>query len=154
MGLPSQLTFAPLGGAGSPARVLGLGCLAWWAYQHVQRSGPSARQPVRIAFLLFMLSVLVSYIFATTRTMPSRESNTALIALVLAGSFGGSLLLACEGITDLDRLTVMQRRIVCGGAAMAALACFQFATGQAVVDHLSIPGLTDNTAVGGVISRS
>jgi hypothetical protein len=27
--LPSRLTFAPLGGAGAPALVLGLGCFGW-----------------------------------------------------------------------------------------------------------------------------
>jgi O-antigen ligase len=143
IGIPSRLTFAPLGGAGSPARIFGLACLGWWAYQLVQRQRSAERmQPVGWAFFAFLFAVLVSYVVATSRTIPSNESNTALLGLVLVCSFGGTLLVATDGTPDLDRMTVLLRRVVLVTGVMAALGCVQFATGQAWVDRISLPGLS------------
>ena len=60
--LPSRLTFAPLGGAGAPALVLGLGCFGWWAYHQAQRVEPRSvgPQPVRIALFVVIACFLVS----------------------------------------------------------------------------------------------
>jgi hypothetical protein len=89
--LPSRLTFAPLGGAGAPALVMGLAFFAWWAYYQVQRVDPvpAGRQPVRIAFLVMLSCFLISYVVAMTRAIDAAESSTADIGLISIFSWGG-----------------------------------------------------------------
>jgi O-antigen ligase len=154
--LPSRLTFAPLGGAGAPALVAGLGCFAWWAYHQVQRvePGPAGHQPVRAALLVMMACFLVSYVVAMSQATDPEELSTADIGLVSLFSWAGILLLTHDGIPSRDRLEVLVRRLVFAGGALATLGVVQFATGEAWVDRISIPGLSVNTALTGVLERS
>lgn len=156
MGLPSALTFAPLGGAGAPALVLGLGCFGWWAYHQVQRSQsvPAGPQPVRTACLVVVACFLTSYIVAMCRAIDPTESSTADIGVVSLFSWAGVLLLSNDGIPSRDRFFVLVRRLVVAGGAVATLGVLQFITGQAWVDRISIPGLSVNTALTGVLERS
>jgi O-antigen ligase len=154
--LPSRLTFAPLGGAGAPALVLGLGCFGWWAYDRVQRvdAGPTGPHPVRTALLVVIGCFLVSYVVAMSRAIDSAESATADIGMISVFSWAGILLVAHDGIPSRDRLDVLVRRVVLAGGAVATLGLVQFVTGQAWVDRLSIPGLSLNTTLVGVMERN
>src|SRR3954451_7374778 len=60
--IPSRLVIGPLGGAGSPATVVGLGCLLWWTLAQLSRpvATPFGPQPVRTAMVGFGLAVLAS----------------------------------------------------------------------------------------------
>ena len=154
--LPSRLGFAPLGGAGSPANIVGALCLGWWVYTQAQRIEPtrSGHQPVRFAYFALATSILISYVFAMTRAIEDPEANTALLGILGFFSLGGVLLLANDGITSYERLIVLLRRVVLAGAVLGALGIIQFITGDTWVDRISIPGLTANQALGGVSSRS
>lgn len=155
IGLPSRLTFAPLGGAGSPAVVMGAVCLGWWAYWQLQRphaTGPS--QPVRTAYFLLLAAFTMSFVAACTRAYVPAEGNAAILGMITIASVGGVLLVANDGPTTRDRFETLLRRIVLAVGAVAALAIVQFITGQSWVDRISIPGLSYNQALGGVSSRS
>lgn len=154
--LPSRLTFAPLGGAGAPALVLGLAFFAWWAYYQVQRvdSPATGSQPVRTAFLVMLACFFISYVVAMTRAIDGAESSTADIGMISILSWGGILLIANDGIRSRDRFDVLVRRLIFAGGAAAALGVFQFISGQAWVDRISIPGLSVNTSLSGLFERS
>lgn len=154
--LPSRLTFSPLGGAGAPALVMGLGCFLWWAYHQAQRveSRPVGLQPVRTALFILMACFLVSYVVAMTRAIEAAESSTADIGMVSLISWAGILLLANDGIPSRERYEALVRRVVFAGGALATLGLIQFVTGAAWVDRISIPGLSLNTTLVGVIERA
>lgn len=155
VGLPSRLTFAPLGGAGSPAVIVGLGCVGWWGYWQVLRpSRPVVgAQPVRRAYLVMLLAFLLSYIASTRRPAVTDEGTAAALGMVALVSLGGVLLLANDGPPTRERFETLLRRIVVAGGALAGLAIVQFVTGQAWVDRISIPGLSYNQSLGGLATR-
>lgn len=156
IGLPSRLTFAPLGGAGSPAVVMGLACIGWWVYWQLQRprGGGVRRQPVRTAYFVMLVAFLLSFVAATTKPYVSDEGSAAILGMIVIASVGGVLVVANDGPASRDRFETLLRRIVLAGGALAALAIAQFITGQSWVDRISIPGLSYNQALGGVATRS
>lgn len=153
--LPSKLVFAPLGGAGTPALLVGLGCALLWTWHHVHRSTPTGagRQPVRLAAGVFFLCVLTSYVVAMMRPILAEESSTADLGLVAVLGWTGVLLIATDGISTIERLTTLTRRLALAGGAVATLGIAQFATGQAFVNYIDIPGLTANQALTGAVAR-
>ena len=155
MVVPNRQVIGPLGGAGSPAGVVGLVCLFWWVGDQVRR--PQATdlgfQPVRAALLGFGFAIGASYVAATIRPIDATELSTATLGAVLLAGWAGVLLVAHDGIATMDRLLTLARRLVALGGGMAALGIIQFVTGQALVDRVVIPGLTANHGVGGLMVR-
>ena len=154
--MPSRLTIAPLGAAGTPAMLVGLAGFAWWVFHSVQRtSAPRGLpQPVRTGYVLFGCCVLASYVAAMSRPIDATESSVADLGLVATAAWGGVLLLANDGIDSRDRLTVVLRRLALAGGALATLGIVQFVTGTSFVDRISIPGLHANWSLGGVGLRN
>ncbi|MCL3817850.1 O-antigen ligase family protein [Aeromicrobium wangtongii] len=153
--IPSRLVFGPLGGAGAPAGVLGLGCLTWWAWSRVQRNEPDTDgfQPVRWAFILMAFAFSASFIAAMTRPISGEEFSGAQLGMVLMAGWGGVLLVAHDGIPTRERLYVLLRRVVAIGGVIAALGIAQFVTGRSLVDAISIPGLSANHTLFGLTQR-
>lgn len=153
--IPSRLVIGPLGGAGSPATVIGLGCLVWWIWFHIQRAESTGDgfQPVRCAFIAASFAFLASFVAAMMRPISGEEFSGAHLGIVLLAGWGGALLLANDGIPSSERLIVLIRRIVAAGGAMATLGMAQFITGEALVDVISIPGLSENHALFGTAVR-
>ncbi len=144
LGLPSQLVIGPLGGAGSPATVLGIGLLALWGWYRLHRAVPYSGAPVNTAAGIFAVAVGLSYAVAATRPTASEEMSVATLTLITLAGWLGGLLVASDGLTSLERLTTLVKRLSVMGGVFAAFGLFQFVTGSAWVDHLSIPGLTNN----------
>lgn len=146
--LPSRLILGPLGSAGAPSMLFGLGSLFLWLLTFVgaARRAVSEPQPIRIALGILLFCVGVSYVFAMTRPLSPDETSPADVALLALASWAGTLLLTHDGINDRGRLdTLIWRFAVCGGL-IAALGLVQIATRQLWVDQLSIPGLTGDAA--------
>ena len=154
--IPSRLVFAPLGAAGTPAALIGLMAFAWWVFYEIQRTtvDPVGAQPVRMMFILLACALFASYVAAMTRPIDASESSTADFGIVTTAAWGGVLLLAHDGITSIDRLHVLLRRLTLAGGAIATLGVVQFITGQAFVDRIEIPGLKENVTIMGVAARS
>jgi O-antigen ligase len=152
--IPSILIIGPLGSAGTPADVLGLIMLLIWVIGRISsppRLGGS--NPVRTAMLLFVAAVMASYIAAAIRPIAGTEQSAADRGLLLAMAWLGMLLFTIDGPRDRRELETFLRRLsfVAGAEALVGLA--QFATRQALVNYIQIPGLSDNGDLSSLADR-
>jgi polysaccharide biosynthesis protein PslJ len=152
--IPSRLVLSPLGAAGTPAQMLGIGALAWWVAERIAlgRVGVG-RRTVQKAMLIFSVAVVLSYIAATTRPIEAVELRSADRALLSLCSWLGILLLAADRIPSRDRLDRLLRRVVLAGGALGSLGIVQFFTHKGWIDQIQIPGLVYNTDLFSVDSR-
>lgn len=148
--IPSKLIFAPLGSAGSPSMIFGLGSLLLWTFYYVGTTKPVQvrAQPIRIALCLFLFSVGVTYLLAMSGPILSDEISPADVALLALASWAGTLLVAHDGITHRERLNSLVWRIAICGAVIAVLGIIQVLTHTIWVDRISIPGLSASDAAG------
>ena len=101
--VPSKLIFAPLGGAGTPAQIVGVASGLWYVWWRLQRavSDDQGRQPVRAAMLTFAGAVLASYVAAMIRPISDGEISTADMGLIsVIGWVGVVLVLMMEQNTN------------------------------------------------------
>ncbi len=144
--IPSPLTFKPMGASGTPAALVGLGFLLWWALakmgsaQGVDR-GP---QPIRIAVLLLIAAALASGAGMFLRPYTSEMSNAVYRGIVMFCSLAGVSLLAADGISSLERIHTLMNRLVAGVSLVAAVGLVQWLTGYDAAARVAIPGLTRN----------
>jgi O-antigen ligase len=155
IGLPAKLVFAPLGAAGTPAVVCGLGMLLWWMSHRLLpiRLQPSS-SPVRLGLLLFGFAVLLSYAAAFFRPIDGLEINAADRGLIALAAWLGIGLLAADGIDSRERLRRLLDRIVTAGTVLGGFGLLQFFTGIDVTRWYHIPGLSINGDLSGVFDRS
>lgn len=154
--IPAKLVFAPLGSAGSPAQLLGMAGAFWWLTSRVATRLGRTRgiRPVQAAMALFAFACLISYLLATTRPIEAIDLSAADRGMLVVLSWAGILLLAGDGITTRRRLDDVLRVVVAGAAVAAVVGLLQFTTGTSFVDRISIPGLSQNSAVNGVFARN
>lgn len=151
--LPSQFVIGPLGGVGAPATLFGVVLLAYWFWQRLHRVEPEQAASVNVVAIGYAAIVLASGAVASVRPIAGDElSLSTLSILILAGWLGG-LLLGSDGVTSLERLQVMVSRLAMVGGAFAGFGLFQFVTGEAWIDRLSIPGLVANTPLYSIAQR-
>jgi hypothetical protein len=156
VGIPAQLVFAPLGAAGTPAQILGIGLFVWWAALRLARlrNERSGLQPVRWALLIFALAVLASYVAAATRAIDAVEIRAADRGLLSLCAWAGVVMVLTDGVRSRDQLDILLRRLVWVAGALAALGVLQFFTGIDITKYMQIPGLSPNTDYGSVLQRS
>jgi len=144
--IPARLVFAPLGGAGTPAQILGVLMACWWFLTKVGGFPPREQtQPVQWAVLAFYASLLASYIAATTRPIPPIEVSAADRGMISGLAFAGMALACASAPSTLGQFDVLMRRLTWVGFTLALVGLLQFATGQQLVDHIQIPGLSANS---------
>ena len=152
LAIPSGVVIDALGTLGRPSLLWGLVLLVWWTLARLQTRTFVVRpvsQPVRFAFVVLLVVVLVSFAAAMLRGQPSDQESPAITAVLRMLSWAGVLLIAVDGIRTMHDLARMARRIVIGAGLLAALGLAQFLTGQALVDFFgSIPGLTAEGGIG------
>ena len=155
-GVPSGQVVGPLGGAGSPAQLMGLALAMWWAIYRLSqvRTIPAGPQPGRRVALILGAAVLASYVAATTRPIADIELRAADRGVLGLCAWLGILLATMDGVPTRSRLEVLLRRLVAAGGALATLGIVQFVTHQAIVNRLHVPGLTTNGTLVGVLSRN
>lgn len=146
--IPAPLTVPALGSAGSPATILALGAFFWWVWFHIQRSGPLHRsfQFLRAAVLAWLLIMVVVYAHAMTAPVPFDEVSPADSAMLRVVGLSGVVLMTADGITSLEGIRMIVRRLGFLAGVVAILGIVQFATDQLYVDLIRIPGLSAGTA--------
>jgi polysaccharide biosynthesis protein PslJ len=155
--LPAQLVFKPLGAVGTPAMLVGLLSLLWWANAGLV---PGLRlqtrfQPVRIAVLLLVATVLASYANAALRPEDPLLVRSADRGLIAIAGWSGVALLAADGILTRERLDAVLRCLVLATGFLASLGIAQFFTGFDLGPIFQqIPGLQPNTSLTFVLQRS
>jgi hypothetical protein len=101
--LPSPYVLTALGGSASPAMLLGLGMFVYWTLTRLSPSlsASHSRQPIRIAALLFLLSIVMSAAAAFARVLPmSRKAKHPIRGIAIALSFVGVCLFFADGIRN------------------------------------------------------
>ena len=154
-GIPSRLVIGPLGGAGTPAQLLGIVGTLWWFWHTLAQplDHEMRPRPVRRVMLVLVGAILASYIAAMSRPIAMIELSSTEMGLLSLLSWLGVLLVANDGIPDRNRLDVLVRRVVLAGGLVAMLGVLQFATGKSFTDLIQIPGLTSNSVLVSVRDR-
>jgi polysaccharide biosynthesis protein PslJ len=177
--IPSQLIVGPLGAAGTPANLWGICALLWWIAATMGGQNPvRGWTPVRVAFGLFVVTVLSSYIAGnatgwyapasvhqrtdelwTLVMIQPTDVNAKTISsadrglLSLAG-WAGILLLTAEGMRTWEDLNLLCTWITRFAAFVAGIGIIQYFTGIDIASLFTIPGLSANSDFGAVTSRS
>jgi len=153
--LPSYLSITALGSLGRPSTLWGLLALFWWAFEQLRRTTPvpHGSKAVRWALLLFLGAVLMSYAVSNLQGIPSSESTPADTGMLRVAGWVGVALLANDGIASWERWLVLVRRLVLIGGLTAVLGLGQFLTGQSLLEWMSLPGFSADSAYGSVSSR-
>jgi polysaccharide biosynthesis protein PslJ len=153
--VPSRLVFAPLGSAGTPAQLIGIGFAVWWACMWLATRGSwhRLRSPVVIAMATFVGTILISYLAAASRPIESDELSSADVGVLSVVAWLGVLLVASDHVRSRERLNTLLRRVSVAGGALATLGVLQFVTGQPFTNYIVIPGLTENNALTSVLGR-
>ena len=153
IGVPSILIFSPLGSAGTPADVLGLLLLIVWVFRRISRGRPARKiNPIVVAMMVFLTSVLAAYLAAATRPITPIEISAADRGLLSVVAWLGMLLAAMEGPADRDQLDTLMRRVAAGGGALATIGLLQFVTKMPLVNYIVIPGLKENSDLAALLS--
>ena len=94
--IPAVLVVGPLGAAGSPSTLFGLGLLVWWLCSRMLPGGSVARgyQPARIAIGVLGLVVLASYLYGNLFPLGGDERSSADRGLLTVASWIGIVLSA------------------------------------------------------------
>jgi hypothetical protein len=154
-GLPSGLVFAPLGAAGAPSSLLGMGFLGWWiSARLVPGLGvPRGRQPIRIGLYAFALSVGASYLTGALRPMTGEEASSSARGLLTVCAWAGIVLVTMDGLSTRAALDRLLQAVVRAGIFLAVLGLIQFFSGWNPATLIQIPGLHFNSSFGSTIAR-
>jgi polysaccharide biosynthesis protein PslJ len=147
MVIPSSLIFSPLGAAGTPATLIGVVLLIWYLLTWLNPAAMLARgrQPVRFAALIFLCTILVTYLSASRHEMSTSELNGLDRGPILVAGLLGVLLVAADGIESIERVKTLLRRIVTGGTVLSVFGIVQATTGFNIANYIAIPGMSEDT---------
>ena len=155
--VPANLVFKPLGGAGSPAQIMGLLAGGWWLGTQFGRdeTRPATRRSYALVVMLaFVAIIVISYIVAASRPISDLELSSADRGLLEVLSWLGVFLLVCTELTSRAALDKTLRLLVTLVGIAAVLGVTQFITGISFVDSISIPGLSANQALTSIYGRN
>jgi O-antigen ligase len=146
LGIPSALIIKPLGAAGTPADIIAIGLLAWWAAMRLIRpAGPNRRTTaVHLAFFAFTATMLASYAHGMLRPITGAETSSADRGLLAILAWAGMTIGIADGVRTRDALERVLRVLMVGGAVVASLGILQFFTGIDLAGHIRIPGFVAN----------
>lgn len=153
--VPSYVTIGSLGSYGRPSFLWGLVMLAFWVLTRLQLRSvdvASVTQPVRVAFIVFLVIALISFAAAMLRGQPGDQVSPLISSLLRLLSLGGVLLVLLDGVRTRRDLTRVMRFVAAGAALLGVLALLQSLTGQTLLDFWgSIPGIA--LGDGGIVER-
>ena len=141
---PSPYVVAALGGSASPAMLIGLVMLGWWAITRITNSVSAAhtRQPTRISTYLLIGSVFASSAAAFARVLPPEEAQAPLRGISIVLSIAGVALFFADGLRNRNDIEKIVAALVLGGTFVGIIGLLQFATGNDIAPFLKLPGLS------------
>ena len=154
--VPSPWVLGAVGSAGTPASLLALAGGYGWFWGRIYRRGSwtAFSQPVRNASLVLFLVLLAVYANSMLGPIEPASVSAADNGMLRAAAWVGIVVVANDGIRDLDAVRTLLRRLTVLAALVAGLALLQFASRDLIIDRLSVPGLTLNSAVLGLAERN
>lgn len=156
LAIPAPMVIAPLGTAGSPSTVVAMCAFALWVWFQLDREEPTVHgaQPVRVAAVALLLTMVAVYVHAMSHPISSDEISPADSGLLHLLGLTGIVLIANDGVANFQRLQVLAQRLVWGVGIVAALGIVQTITKQLWVDRIQIPGLTNGASSWALAARS
>ncbi|MDH4148086.1 MAG: hypothetical protein OEY23_23255, partial [Acidimicrobiia bacterium] len=153
--LPPRLVLrGPLGSAGRPAMVLGMGlAVLWWLGRLRPDDGGHRPTPTRWLIGGYLAAWCLSVAFAYERGLSPIESSGAERYLLLIGSLVGTALVVCDSIGDRATLDALLRRLTWAGALSGVIGLVQFRFKVNVAGWISAPGLRLDAPSGGLDTR-
>jgi hypothetical protein len=147
--LPSGMRITALGTLGSPALLWSLGGLMIWAASRIGNRAPLTwgLGAVPSGMLAFTITVAMSYVVSLGRGASATEGEVADTGLIRVVAWAGVLVVAHDGIRSWDGLLTILRRFALAGGLLGLLGLAQFVTGSTLVDWLSVPGMTNDSAL-------
>lgn len=144
--IPTRYVIQPLGGAGSPAILVGYIAAAYWGVLRLTSTEESfgVHQPVRVGLAVLFFAVLASYVAGWSHSLSSVEALNSDRTLLVWIGYAGMALLTVDGPSSRSRLDNMLRRMVFGAAFMSFAAMANFLAGFDMSAMLAPPGLTYN----------
>jgi hypothetical protein len=138
----------PLKSVGSPPLLLGLLALALWASGRVLGViRAEALNPLRWTLWFYVIGLLASYAAAMLRSLSVDESKSVTRSIYPALAMLGIALLAADGLTSVERITTLLKRLVGLATAQAVIGLLEIGTGLNWREVTDLPGLRPNTEV-------
>lgn len=143
--VPANQIIPQLTIAGRPALLLAMVLFAWWVLARLSpalvMAGP---QPLRWVALVYLVTLLLSYLAGLLRGLPTLESNRQNFTVLVTLEFLGVLLMAADGIRNWSRLLLVLRVLVWSAGFMAVVGLIQSVFEFNVAEYLTLPGLQSN----------
>lgn len=154
--LNARMVVGPMGAAGSPALLLGIGLAALWVTAKVTPGTGIDRgvQPVRTALFVYAGIMLLSYANAQLRPLTDLEASGSTRALIYLTCLLGVALLVADGVQSRERLDTLLRRLLLAAGLLAAIGALQFLIGFDLAPLLRPPGLSLNGNLVGIGTRA
>lgn len=154
--IPSPLVFISLGGAATPALLLGLGALFLWINGRIMGNSGLATswQPMRWAVMTWGWTIIASCAAAFARPLPSVEQQAPVRGTATMLGCVGLTLLAADGIRSRKRLETLLQWTVWGSCFVAIVGIIQFSTGYDIASKIRVPGLGSLVQVGYIQQRA
>ena len=155
--VPAALVVGPLNAStGTPANLLALAGLLWWACARLVPSFRVARgwNPIRFVLLVFVASALLAYVSGAMRPLARDELHAADDGLVHVAAWAGVALVTMDMLVSRRSVERLLRRLVVLCGILAGLGVVQFFTGIDIAGVFRIPGLHDNGVIGAISERS
>lgn len=178
--IPNEQVFAPLGSAGTPATIAGLGFLLWWVLTRLSGGARPTRHvnPLHFALGLLLVAAVLSYALGLAsgwiRPLDIRQETDALISelpvrtselqeksvlgatrgLITICSWAGVALVIMDGLRSRDEVREFVDWLVWLTAVVAAIGIYQYITGDNLARLIQVPGLSADEAFGVSIQRA
>lgn len=155
--VPAALVVGPLNAStGTPANLIALACLVWWACARLVPSFQVARgwNPIRFVLFVFVASALLAFASGAMRPLARDELHAADDGLVHMAAWAGITLVAMDMLASRRSIDRLLRRLVFFCGILAGLGVVQFFTGIDIAGLFRIPGLHDNGVIGAISERS
>jgi polysaccharide biosynthesis protein PslJ len=140
--IPEGLILPNLNVVGRPALLIALLLFTWWVLARLSPwlsvIGP---QPLRWFALIYLITLLLSYLAGMLRGLNPKESNGEDTALLAAAQILGVMLASADGIRNWERLNAVLRTLVWCAGVMAVVGILQSALHTDVTIHFHLPGL-------------
>ncbi len=140
--IPEGLILPNLNVVGRPALILALLLFTWWVLARLSPwlsvIGP---QPLRWFALVYLITLLLSYLAGILRGLNPKEANGENTALLAAAQILGVMLASADGIRNWERLNAVLRTLVWCAGAMAVVGILQSAMHTDITVHFHLPGL-------------
>lgn len=153
--LPARLVVkGPLGAAGRPSLLLGLGMLLVWMLLFLYPQ-PEARpsQPVRWIAGIYLTVWLATDALAYLRGLSTIEAAGIERNLMVCFSLVGTALVAADLVPDRRSIDVLLRRLTWAGAFMGFVGFLQFQFGYNLAERIKVPGLRYSSELIGLRTR-